>query len=51
MKISVFKSKFVLIIGQHYFNDNQFLTRWFTNHEAAANFLEMIAHKDKQDEY
>ena len=51
MKISVFKSKYVMVVGQHYFRENEFFTRWFTNHDEAANFLDMIAQKDKEDEY
>lgn len=51
MKISVFKSKYVMIVGQHYFRENEFFIRCFNDHEEAANFLDMIAQKDKHDEY
>lgn len=51
VKISIFKSKYVMIIGQHYFRENQFFIRWFINHDEASLFLDMLAQKGKEDEY
>lgn len=50
MKVSVFKTKYVLIVGQHYFREEQFFIRQFMNHDEAANFLDSIAQKDIEDE-
>lgn len=48
MKISIFKSKYVMIIGQHFLHENQFFIRWFDNREHASNFLDMLAQKNEE---
>ena len=51
MKISVFKSQFVLVMGQHYYETDQFFIKQFTHHVEAADFIDMIAQKDDFDDY
>lgn len=50
MKVSVFRNQFVLVVGQHYYEADQFFIRQFTHHVEAANFIDMIAQKDEFDE-
>lgn len=50
IKVSVFKSKYIMIIGQHYFDESQFFIRYFDDQNHAADYLDMIAQKDKEDE-
>jgi hypothetical protein len=49
MKISVFKSKWVLIIAQHYFDKDCFHMRQFANHNEAADFIEFLVSKDNDE--
>jgi hypothetical protein len=49
MKISVFKSKWVLIIAQHYFDKDHFQIRQFSNHNEAADFIEFLVSKDNDE--
>lgn len=46
MKISVYKTKEVLILAQHYFETEKFIIQQFTDQEDAAAFLDMLAHDD-----
>ena len=39
-----------MIIGQHYFDESQFFIRYFDDQNHAADYLDMIAQKDKEDE-
>ena len=49
MKISVFKSKWVMIIAQHYFEKDTFQIRQFADHNEAADFIEFIVSKDNDE--
>ena len=49
MKISVFKSKWVLIIAQHYFDKDLFHMRQFADHNEAADFIEFLVSKDTDE--
>jgi hypothetical protein len=49
MKISVFKSKWVMIIAQHYFENDHFQIRQFADHNEAADFIEFLASKDNYE--
>jgi hypothetical protein len=51
MKISVFKSQYVLVMGQNYYETDQFFIKQFTHHVEAADFIDMIAQKDDFDDY
>lgn len=45
LKISVFKKSDVLVIAQHYYNENVMI-RHFTNHDDAVLFLDYLANED-----
>ena len=49
MKISVFKSKFVIVIAQHYFEKDQFHVRQFPNHTEAADFIDFLVSEDNNE--
>ena len=49
MKISVFKSKWVMIIAQHYFEKDCFHIRQFADHNEAADFIEFLVSKDNDE--
>jgi hypothetical protein len=51
MKISIFKNRYVLLVAQNYFNAGKFFVKQFTDHNAAADFIETIAKEDIEDEY
>ena len=42
MKISVFKHKEVMVIAQHYFDNDRFEIRHFRNQEEASDFIEFL---------
>lgn len=46
MKISVFKKKDVLLVAQHIFDTEKFIIKHFTNHDIAADFINMLVDKD-----
>ena len=46
MKISVYKTKDVLVIAQHYFDKERFVVKHFPDHDSAANFLDLLAKED-----
>ena len=46
MKISVYRTKEVLVLAQHYFEIERFIVNQFTNQEEAAAFLDMLASED-----
>ena len=43
MKISVYKTREVMLIAQHYFETEKFIIKQFTDQEQAAEFLDMLA--------
>jgi hypothetical protein len=43
MKISVYKTRVVLVVAQHYFETEKFEVRHFTNQEQAAMYIEKLA--------
>jgi hypothetical protein len=43
MKISVYKSKQVLIVAQHYYDIDLFEVRHFSGSEEAADYIEFLA--------
>jgi len=46
MKISVYRTKEVLVIAQNYYEPERVLIRQFNNQELAANFLDYLANED-----
>lgn len=42
MKISVYKTKHVLLIAQNYYATEQIIIKHFKNHDEAANFIETL---------
>jgi hypothetical protein len=46
MKISVYRTKEVLVLAQHYFEIERFIVNQFINQEEAAAFLDMLASED-----
>ena len=46
MKISVFKKKDVLLVAQHIFDTEKFIIKHFSNHDIAADFINMLVEKD-----
>lgn len=49
MKISVFKSKMVMVVAQHYFDKDQFHVRQFLNHTEAADFIDFLVSEDSNE--
>ena len=49
MKVSVFKSKMVMVIAQHYFEKDQFHVRQFSDHNEAADFIEFLVSEDSNE--
>ena len=45
MKISVYKQIFVMLVAQHYYEQDQFFVRFFTHHEEAAKFIDSLIEK------
>lgn len=43
MKISVYKTKDVLLAAQHYFENEKFEIRHFSNQDDAAQFIDKLA--------
>lgn len=46
LKISVYKTKQVLIVAQHYYNQEIVLLRCFVSQDDAANFIEQLVNED-----
>ena len=42
MKISVYKTKHVLLIAQNYYATEQIIIKHFKNHDEAANFIDTL---------
>lgn len=51
MKISAFKSKWVMIVAQHYYDREKFFIQQFSNHDEAANFIDELVKKEISDEH
>lgn len=49
MKISVFKSKWVMIVAQHYFEKDQFQIRQFASQTEAADFIDFLVSEDSNE--
>ncbi len=43
MKISVFKTKDVLLVAQNYYATEQIIIKHFTHHDDAAKFIDNLA--------
>jgi len=43
MKISVYRTKEVLVVAQHYFDNDMFEVRHFSNQNEAADYIEFLA--------
>jgi hypothetical protein len=50
VKVSVYKTSYILVVGQNIFDRDSFFVKQFTNHNDAADYIELIAKKD-EDEY
>jgi hypothetical protein len=46
MKISVYKTKWVLLVAQHYYDKEKFVIKEFSNHDEAAVFIDFLAESD-----
>lgn len=46
MKISVYKTKQVLLVAQNYFANEQIVIKQFNHHDEAAKFIEQLAIED-----
>ena len=42
MKISVYRTKEVLVVAQHYFDNDMFEVRHFSNQNEAADYIEFL---------
>ena len=43
MKISVYKTKEVLLVAQNYYATEQIIVKHFTHHDEAAKFIDNLA--------
>lgn len=50
LKVSAFKAKYVLIVGQHYYEQSQFFIKQFLTHNDAADFIDAIVKEESEDE-
>lgn len=46
LKISVYKRKDVLLVAQHYFDTERFIVKHFSNHDEAANYIDLLVEKE-----
>jgi hypothetical protein len=46
MKISVYKTKEVLVVAQHYFDTLKFIIRHFNDQNEAADYIEKLANEE-----
>ena len=46
MKISVFKTKWVLLVAQHYYDKEKFIMQQFNDHDSAASFIDFLAESE-----
>jgi hypothetical protein len=47
MKISVYKHKEVLVVAQHYFENERFEIRHFGGQEEASEFIEFLVNSEE----
>ena len=50
MKVSVYKNKQIMIVGQHCFDLDKTVVKTFLNQNDAADFIEYLALNDTKDE-
>ena len=50
IKVSVFKTKHVLVVGQHYYDEEKFFVRQFMTHDDAANFIDDLVKEESENE-
>ena len=50
MKVSVYKNKQIMIIGQHCFDLDKTVVRTFLDQNDAADYIEYLALNDTKDE-
>lgn len=46
MKVSVYKSQYVLVVAQHFYEVERLIIQHFKNHGEAADYLEFLATKE-----
>lgn len=46
MKISVYKTKQVMVVAQHYYEQEKVIVRYFTSQEVAADFIEQLVNEE-----
>jgi hypothetical protein len=46
LKISVYKTREVLVIAQHWYEQERIVVRHFPNHDLAADFLDNLVKED-----
>lgn len=46
MKISVYKTRWVLLVAQHYYDKEKFIIKQFSDHNEAASFIDFLAESD-----
>jgi len=46
MKISVYKTRYVLLIAQHYYDKEKFIIKEFPDHDEAASFIDFLAESE-----
>ena len=46
MKISVYKTKAVLLVAQHYYETEKFMVKHFDDQNDAADFIDNLARED-----
>jgi hypothetical protein len=49
LKISVFHDKYVLLVAQHCFYHEQVFTKYFSDFEQAASFVDFLIEQDYYD--
>jgi hypothetical protein len=46
MKISVYKTRYVLLVAQHYYDKEKFIIKEFPHHDEAAAFIDFLAESE-----
>jgi len=46
MKISVYKTRYVLLVAQHYYDKERFIIQEFPDHDQAASFIDFLAESE-----
>ena len=47
LQVSVFKNNQVLLVYKHYYDEDKFGIKAFTNHDTAIDFIEYLLNKDE----